>query len=116
MASGLEVLRTRVHRVALTGRLRVSEARAVDLIRAGGVGTVSALLATAPEDRDPDLADDMLEAVLRQLLTDAPAREAGDAPATAVAFRALAPQLTVLSDAERRLLAEWLDRVVGAPR
>lgn len=32
--------------------------------------------------------------------------------ATAVAFRAVAPQLDVLSDAEQQLLVEWLDRIV----
>ena len=34
--------------------------------------------------------------------------------ATAVAFRALVPRLDVLSTAERTLLREWLDRVVGS--
>jgi hypothetical protein len=36
--------------------------------------------------------------------------------ATAVAFRAIAPGFDVLSDGEQRLLAEWLDRIVDAPR
>jgi hypothetical protein len=54
----------------------------------------------------------MLEAVLRQILTDAPAQPDNDATATTVAFRTLVPRLGALSDAERKLLAEWLDRTI----
>ena len=54
-------------------------------------------------------------AVLRQILTDAPGRPDGGPMAATVAFRAVAPHLDVLSDAERQLLTEWLDRVVDAP-
>ncbi len=53
-----------------------------------------------------------LEAVLGQILTDVPERAEGGSKATAVAFRASAPQLTMLSDAERLLMTEWLDRVI----
>lgn len=112
--AGKQVLESRVHRVAAAGRLRVSEQRAVDLIHAAGTGTVLTILSTPPEQRDHRLADDMYEAVLRQILTDAsePAEDA--AMATAVTFRAIAPRLDVLSEAERQLLAEWLDRAIGA--
>ena len=54
----------------------------------------------------------MFEAVLGQILTDPPERAEGGSAATAVAFRAIAPQLTELSDAERLLLDEWLDRAI----
>lgn len=94
--AGLAVLRTRVHRVAAAGRLRVPERRAVDLLHAAGTGAVLTLLATPPDDRDPALADAMYEAVTRQILTDAPA-----------GFPAADARLT---DAERALLAEWLGR------
>ncbi|GID19492.1 TetR family transcriptional regulator [Paractinoplanes abujensis] len=111
---GRQVLETRVHRVAAAGRLRVSEPQAVDLIQAAGVGTIQGLLATPPEQRDPALGDVMLEAVLGRILTDAPV-DRGDGPVTAaVALRALAPRLQMLSEAERGLLGEWLDRIVKA--
>jgi AcrR family transcriptional regulator len=97
--AGLVVLRARVHRVAEAGRLRVPERRAVELVHAAGTGTVLALLAVPPDDRDPGLADTMFEAVAHRILTDAPS------PPDA-AVRAL-PGLTA---AERALLAEWLDR------
>jgi AcrR family transcriptional regulator len=114
--AGRRVLESRVHRVAATGRLRVSERRAVDVIQAAGIGTILTLLSTPVDQRDPGLADAMYEAVLAQVLTDAPQPTEDGPMATAVAFRALAPGFDVLSDGEQRLLAEWLDRIVDAPR
>lgn len=115
VASGMLVLRARIHRVALTGRLRVSEQRAVDLVRAAGTGTVTAILSTPPELRDPGLAEAMLDAVLGQVLTDAPTSRVSGSTAATVAFRAVAPDLDALTDAERQLLVEWLDRAISAP-
>ncbi|WIN00549.1 helix-turn-helix domain-containing protein [Actinoplanes oblitus] len=112
---GRQVLQARVHRLAAAGRLRVPEARAVDLIQAAGVGTVQTLLATPPQVRDPGLGEAMMDAVLCRILTDAPAGAPQGPTATAVALRALAPRLGVLSDGERRLLVEWLDRIADAP-
>lgn len=112
--SGRHVLKSRVHRVAASGRLRVSEQCAVDLIQAAGIGVIQTLLSVPPGQRDPSLADAMLEAVLREILTDAPQRAASGPMATAVAVRAIAPQLDMLSPAERQLLAEWLDRAIAA--
>jgi len=112
--SGRQVLQARIHRLAVSGRLRVSEQRAVDLIHAAGTGTVLTILSTPPEHREPGLAEGMFEAVLRQILTDAP-HQAGTGPiAAAVTLRAITPHLDMLSDAERQLLAEWLDRTIDA--
>ncbi len=110
--SGRRVLESRVHRVAESGRLRVSERRAVELIQAAGIGTIQTLLATPPEHRDTDLAESMYEAVLRQILVDPPDNTTNGSIATAVAFRAITPRLETLTEAERQLLAEWLDRVI----
>ncbi|GGF37249.1 TetR/AcrR family transcriptional regulator [Williamsia phyllosphaerae] len=111
--AGMEVFRTRIRRVAETGRLRVSETRALALVQAAGVGAIQVLLATPPPDRDADLSEAMLDAVLRQILTDVPVRDEDDRTAAAVAFRAITPSLDMLSASERGLLAEWLDRVVA---
>ncbi|MEU8664308.1 TetR/AcrR family transcriptional regulator [Actinoplanes philippinensis] len=108
---GREVLETRVHRLAAAGRLRVPEPHAVALIQAAGVGTIQTLLATPPEHRDPALGDSMMEAVLARILTDAPAATPDGPRATAVALRAVAPQLETLTASERHLLIEWLDRI-----
>lgn len=116
--AGRRILEARVHRIALTGRLRVGERRAVDLVQAGGIGVIQTLLATPTEKRDHGLADAMFGAVLGGLLTDAPDHAGSGAAgptATAVALRAVAPGLDVLSPAERRLLTEWLDRAIDAP-
>jgi AcrR family transcriptional regulator len=109
-AAGLEVLRARVHRVAAAGRLRVTERRAVELIHAAGTGTVLTLLSVPPQDRDLELVDAMYEAMMRSILTDAPTLPTDSTTAVAVAFRAVAPKLPMLTSAERALLTEWLDR------
>ncbi|WP_433041938.1 TetR/AcrR family transcriptional regulator [Dactylosporangium sp. CS-033363] len=111
---GRQVLEARVHRLAATGRLRVPEAHAIDLIQAAGVGTIQTLLVTPRERRDPSLGDAMMDAVLARILTDAPAEEPDTPTAAAVALRALAPQIDVLSEGERRLLMEWMDRIAEA--
>jgi len=111
--AGREVLLSRVHRVALAGRLRVSEERAVGIIQAAGIGAIQTIVATPFEQRDAGLPDAMYDAVLNQILTDAPERAAADTLATTVAFRAIAPQLEILSAAERSVLGEWLDRVIA---
>lgn len=109
-AAGLDVLRDRVRRVAQAGRLRVTERRAVELVHAAGTGAVLTLLATPPEDRDPELADAMYEAVARSILTDTPTLPVDDAAGMVVALRAVAPTLPMLTAGERALLSEWLDR------
>ena len=113
--AGLHVLESRVHRLAAAGRLRVGEATAVAMVQAAGQGTIQLLLATPPARRDPALVERMLDAVLAQVLVPGAVEEPREQTATAhaVALRALAPGLEVLTEAERHLLVEWLDRVVG---
>lgn len=112
--SGKAVLEARMHRVAVVGRLKVSERRAVELFQVAGVGLITTVLATPPEERDPRLADAVLNGVLAQILTDAPVVADGEALPTAVAFRAMAPTLAGLSSSERLLMVEWLDRAIAA--
>lgn len=113
--AGTEVLRARVARVAAAGQLKVSQARAVEMIHAAGSGAALALLGQAGEQRDPDLADAMLAAVLGEILTSTPVRPDPEPIAVAVAFLAALPRLPALSDAERSLLTEWLDRAINSP-
>lgn len=110
--AGIEKLRAKVRRVAEIGRLRVSEQRAVELIHAANTGVVLTLL-TAP-DPDPGLADAMYEAVTRTILTDAPALAEDGPVAAAVAFRTVVPDLPRLTDTERAMLSEWLNRAAGS--
>jgi AcrR family transcriptional regulator len=112
-AAGLEVLRARVHRVAAIGQLRVAERRAVELIHAAGTGAVLTLLAMPPQDRDLGLADAMYDAVLQSILTDVPALAGDNTTAAAIAFRTVVPRLPMLTDEERALLSQWLDRAIS---
>lgn len=114
MVSGLQVLRSRVHRLALTGRLRVSEERAASLIQAAGAGATQLLLAIPAGHRDEGVAQALFDAVLRQILTDAPPDADAGPRAHAVALRAAAPDLAMLTEAERAMLTEWLDRAIAA--
>ena len=112
---GRSVPGARVHRIAQAGRFRVSEQRAIDLIHAAGVGTIMALLSTPPEHRNSGLGEAMYEAVLTQIVADDPERPKEGQIPTVVAFRAIAPQLDVLSEAEQQLVTEWLNRGLASP-
>ena len=111
---GRRVLEARVHRVAEAGQLRVSEHRAVDAIQAAGVGAINVILSTPPERRDPGLAEELYAAVMARILTTAPVMTDSTVKTASVALRALTPQLDMLSEAERRVLDEWLDRAIAA--
>ncbi|MGQ7296608.1 TetR/AcrR family transcriptional regulator [Quadrisphaera sp. KR29] len=118
--AGRAVLQARVHRVALTGRLRVPEGRCVDMVQSAGTGVVQTLLATPVPDRDPHLVGAMWDALVAAVLVDGAGSADGSgaaeptASATFVAFRALAPQLPGLTGAERALLVDWLARAETA--
>ncbi|NGO49428.1 TetR/AcrR family transcriptional regulator [Streptomyces ureilyticus] len=109
-AKGVLILAERVHRIAAAGRLRVSEERAVNLIRSAGVGTIHTLLTLPPGQSDPHLADAAFEAVARAILDDEPAVPGRDPAAVVAAFRTILPELPGLSEAEAVLLDEWLRR------
>lgn len=112
--AGLEVLRTRVRRVASAGLLAVPEERAVQMVHAAGTGLVLTLLATPPAERDAALPASVMDAVLGAVLTTDPVAAASPA-AVAVTFGTVLPDLAGLTDAERALMAEWLDRALAAP-
>ncbi|GAB3404765.1 TetR/AcrR family transcriptional regulator [Schumannella luteola] len=109
--SGVHVLRARVHRVALAGRLRVAEERAVGMIQAAGVGAVLAMLSRDPDDRDPGLAEALADALFERIIGDAPAQ--ADRASTLVAFRAVVPELPGVTAGERAVLLEWVDRAIA---
>ena len=112
--AGIQLLAEKVHRVALAGRLRVAEDRAVDIIHAAGTGAVLALLSQPAAERDLSLATSMLEASLAQLVTGTGVpTEDRSATTAAVTLRAEAPHLSALSTSERLLLTDWLDRVIA---
>ncbi|MEU4832463.1 TetR/AcrR family transcriptional regulator [Streptosporangium sp. NPDC023615] len=111
--AGMEVLLGRIRRLAVGGWLRVDEELAVTLIHATARGAVLTWL-TLPEDRrDPALLTVLRESMIAAVTDREPAvRDPGPAGA-ARALRAALPEQTTLSDAERRLLTEWLDRLAA---
>ena len=112
-AAGLEVLRRRIRNIALAGRLRISEERAVGLIQSVGNGTVLTLLSQPENRRDPGLSETARESVVAAITGEA-FRHADSGPSgAAAALRASLDQTAVLSAGEKHLLAELLDRVAN---
>jgi AcrR family transcriptional regulator len=109
------ILREHLARVARAGRLRVSEARAENLVLASGRGIVLTLLAMPEDEHDLRLVDDAREATIAAITTDEPAVPAAGPRAAAVALRSSLADVGVLSAAERAMLAEWLDRLADSP-
>ncbi|RYG67336.1 TetR/AcrR family transcriptional regulator [bacterium] len=107
------VLKEHIRSIAAAGRLRVSEERAADMVHASGCGTVLTLLAMAEESRDLGLSETAREAVITAITTDAAVAKKPGPGAAAIALRALLPEATVLSDGERQLMGEWLERLVA---
>ena len=111
--AGIAVLRLRVRRLALAGCLRMAEERAVALIHAAGVGTITTLLATPQDERDPKLPTVARDAVLAALVADR-SEQGGDALASlAVSLRARLDTADALTPGERLLLHELMNRLAG---
>lgn len=105
------ILAVQIRAIALAGRLQMSEDAAAHLVHAAGCGVTFTLISMPQDQRDPDLSARAREAAIAAITTDG---GAGDVDrgrrGTVVAMRAMAPELTGLSDAERALLVEWMDR------
>jgi len=114
--AAFDVLRSHVRLLAEAGRLRLGEEQAVQLLHATGSGIVLALLAMPADRRDPTLSALARETCLATVATDVPALRTSGAVGAAVALRAALPDVTSLSDAERGLLRDWLDRVAAQGR
>ncbi|MBS0246301.1 MAG: TetR/AcrR family transcriptional regulator [Proteobacteria bacterium] len=111
MQAGLEILRRRVKNLALAGQLRTSEERAVDLLRSVGTGTVLTLLGQPAAQRDPGLSIAAREAVMATIAEPASSLTSPGANAAAATLRASLDQISTLTDGERLLLKELLDRI-----
>lgn len=111
-----------IARVAEAGRLGISVSRAARMMAAAGRGLTLLLISTLPEERDPQLADAVREAILAAITIPASSADVGkESPGVnrvasrAIALRAvLAEKPDVLSPAEQHLLGEWLDRLATA--
>ncbi len=112
-AAGLDVLRRRVRNIALAGRLRVGETRAVALLQSMGTGTVLTLLGQPEERRDPGLSAIAREAVVAAITGEAIAPTSPGPSGAATALRASLDRTAVLTTGERSLLEELLDRIAN---
>lgn len=99
--AGLEVLRRLIKKIALAGRLKVSETRAVALVHSVCVGTVHTLLADPEERRDPSLSEAAREAVLAATTGDAIFRGDPVPRIAAATLRACLHGTSTLSSGER---------------
>jgi AcrR family transcriptional regulator len=109
--AAMEILAAHIHRVAESGRLRIDEERAAQLVHAVGSGTTLALIATPEAHRDPAVSHMAREAVIAAITTDTPTPVAPGPAGAAIALRAVLPQSDALTAGERSLLTEWLDRI-----
>lgn len=109
---GMTVLRQRVAAVAASGRLKVSEEFAVQMIHAAAVGVVVTQIAAGSEARNLSLSRAAREATLGALMTDLSTVEAPDVKAAAITLKARLAQTDALSPGETMLMAELLARIV----
>ncbi len=108
-----ELLAARIRRIAEAGRLTVPERRAVRLVHSAARGTTLELLGIPWHERDLELADLAREAAITAITDggELPPRHAAPEVGAALALREGLDGLTALTEAERTLLATWLDRV-----
>ena len=110
---GEEILLRRIRNIALAGRLRVSEARALELVSAMGTGTVLTLLRQPEHERDLGLAESAREAVVAAITSEPVLPKNTEVRSVATALRASLDRLTVLSKGESALLGELLERIAN---
>jgi len=106
-----QVLGEFIHRIAVTGRLKVNEKHAAKLIFSVSSGVVLALLAMPEGKRDLNLARDAREVVIAAITTDSQTLNEPGAEGASIALLAMLPNVKSLTDGERHLLAELLERI-----
>jgi AcrR family transcriptional regulator len=114
LSAAMGVLRQRIRNIALSGRLCMTEDRAITLLHAVGTGTVFALLAQPEHQRDPELSATAREAVIASITGAAITGAASGVAGAAVAMNAALGQTNVLSEGERQLMSELLIRIAKA--
>ncbi|MBF8173928.1 TetR/AcrR family transcriptional regulator [Streptomyces olivaceus] len=109
--TGMGVLMGRIRRLAAGGWLRVDEELAAQIIHATARGAVLTWLSLPEERRDPALLTTLRESMVAAVTVDQPAVRGSGPAGAARALRAALPEQTLLSEAEQRLLTEWLGRL-----
>ncbi|GAA0987038.1 TetR/AcrR family transcriptional regulator [Acrocarpospora macrocephala] len=109
--AGMEILMSRIRRLAAAGWLRVDEELAAAIIHATARGAVLTWLSLPEDRRDPALLTTLRESMLTAVTNHEPATQEAGPIGAARALRAALPEQTALSDGEQHLLEEWLDRL-----
>ncbi len=109
--AGLNVLRGLVRDIALAGRLRVSEHRAMLLLRSMSTGTVLTLLTLPQDQREPGLLDAARDGVIAAITDQSEGALKSGSRAAAAALQASLDETGVLTKGERVLLGELLGRI-----
>ncbi|MBZ6285281.1 TetR/AcrR family transcriptional regulator [Streptomyces olivaceus] len=109
--TGMGVLMGRIRRLAAGGWLRVDEELAAQIIHATARGAVLTWLSLPEDRRDPALLTTLRESMVAAVTVDQPAVRGSGPAGAARALRAALPEQTLLSEAEQRLLTEWLGRL-----
>ena len=113
------LLKNHMRRVAVAGRLRVSEERAAHLFHAAAFGIVMTLLAIPADQRDMSLSAVACETALISIVSDQSSMPSATVATAATHLRGLIAEAEstnlsnagFLTEAERRLLVEWLRRL-----
>ena len=109
---GMRVFRARIHAVAAAGRLRTSEERALAMVRAGCIGLVTTLLIDGAGDAEL-ISRATREAILAAISTGEAHVPPDGHKVHAAALRAGLGDAPGLSNGERSLLSELLERLSG---
>jgi len=91
-ANSHRMLMEHIHRVAVAGRLRVSESRAAHLLHASACGTVLTLLSAPQRSRDLRTSTIARDAIIGAITTALPILNDLGPAAAAIALRALLPE------------------------
>ena len=110
-ANSHRILKEHIRRVAVAGRLRVSEDRAADLVHASGCGTVLTMLSMPEASRDMGMPVIARDAIVAAITTESPVLKKRGPATAAIALNAVLSDAVSLSNGERTLLAEWLERL-----
>jgi AcrR family transcriptional regulator len=113
LAEGFEILRRRIKSIALAGQLKVSEERALALFQSACNGTILTLLSQSHERRDNGLSAVAREAAMSAITSEVIVGVEQGPRAVAVALRASLDQISVLTQGEKHLLQELLDRIAN---
>lgn len=116
MRQGMEILRAKIRGIAIAGRLRMPEERALGLLHACASGAILTLLRQPAERGDLTLSHQAREIAIAALTGEASEGAGGDERAIATALRARLPGIGGLTSGERLLLSELLERIASGAR